>query len=256
MISRTVLLLVLNALLNAQSSEFEVATVKLSPPPEGDHIYINLGRILHGKVTLTNATLSDCIKFAYDLSSDVQLAGPDWIRREPRFDIAAQAPPDTPRARLLLMMQRLLGDRLGLRLHREDRDLTYLALVRGKDSSKLQKSDNDTPANGPSLPGRIISPRMEIKTLAKVISRFERQPVIDETGLEGYYAVHLEYATERLGAAVPGGDAAGTPGEADRPAGPSLYSAVQEQLGLKLERRKGYVPVLVIDSAEKSPGAN
>ena len=82
----------------AQQSGFDVAAVKLSAPPEGDLININLGRATHGKVTLSNATLSDCIKFAYDLSSDAQISGPDWIRSgPPRFDIVAQAPPGTPR---------------------------------------------------------------------------------------------------------------------------------------------------------------
>src|SRR5262245_18565102 len=140
MTSRAALLLALTGLLNAQSPEFDVATVKLSPPPEGDRININLGHVLHGKVILSTVTLIDCVKFAYGLSSDVQLSGPDWIRREPRFDIVAQAPPDTPRSRLLLMMQGLLAHRLQLHVHREDRELTYLALVRGKNGGKLVKA--------------------------------------------------------------------------------------------------------------------
>src|ERR1700751_4978208 len=98
----------------ARGQEFEVATVKPAPPPpEGDRININLGNVRNGTLTFGNASLSDCLKFAYGLVSDAQLAGPDWIKsKEVRFDIVAQVPPDTPRDRLLLMLQSLLAERL------------------------------------------------------------------------------------------------------------------------------------------------
>ena len=69
--------------------EFDVATVKVSPPASGDSIVINLGRAVNGKVELSNATLSDCIKFAYGIASDAQLAIPEWInsRSTIRFEI-------------------------------------------------------------------------------------------------------------------------------------------------------------------------
>src|ERR1051325_3575066 len=102
-----------------QQPEFDVATVKRSPPPSGNTIDINLGAARNGKVTLGNATLADCIKFAYGLSAASQLTGPDWINSLPRFDIVGQAPPDTPRDRLLLMLQTLLADRVKLRIHKE-----------------------------------------------------------------------------------------------------------------------------------------
>src|SRR5689334_10560516 len=71
--------------------EFEVATVKQSPPPEGNLIQINLGRLLNGTLTFGNASLSDCLKYAYGIASDAQLAGPDWIKTNAvRFDIVAQ----------------------------------------------------------------------------------------------------------------------------------------------------------------------
>ncbi len=256
MFSRAVLLLFLGGLAAAQSPEFVVATLKLSPPPEGDLININLGTTLHGKVTLSNATLSDCIKFAYGLSADAQLAGPDWIRTGPRFDIVGQAPPGTPRERLLMMTQKLLADRLRLRVRREDRELKYLALIRTGDSAKLKQVAEDTPVSGPVIPGRIVSARMDMGALAKVISRFERETVINQTGLEGFYEVHLEYAPEPRRSPLPGGDAAGRISQPERPAGPSLFSAIEEQLGLKLERRKGPAPVLVVDSADKAPAEN
>src|SRR4051794_10215144 len=129
MLGRTLLLALLAYPALAQPADFDAATLKLSPPPETDLININLGRISHGKVTLANATLADAIKFAYSLSSDAQLSGPDWLRTGPRFDIVGQAPPGTPRERLLLMLQKLLADRLHLRLHREQRQLSFAALI-------------------------------------------------------------------------------------------------------------------------------
>ena len=208
----------------AQSPEFDVATLKLWTPPEGDRININLGTALHGKVTLTNATLSDCIKFAYNLSSDAQLSGPDWIRTGPeRFDVVAQAPPDTPRDRLFLMLQKLLADRLNLRMHREERQLSFVALVVAKGGVKLHEVDPETPTPfSPSGPGHIQSPKMSMTTLAKLLARFQRETVLDMTGLGGFYEVHLEYAPESVRPILGGGDAAGRAPEAESPAGPSI----------------------------------
>jgi len=242
----------------AQLVEFDVATVKLSAPPEGDRININLGTATHGKVSLTNATLSDCIKFAYNLSSDAQLAGPDWIRSgPPRFDIVAQAAPDTPRERLMRMLQKLLADRLRLRLHREQRQLSFAALVVAKGGAKVRLVDADTAAaNSPSIPGRIVSPRMSMTTLAKLLARFQRETVLDVTSLDGFYEIHLEYAPENARPVPAAGDAAGRTSEPATPVGPSLYSALQQQLGLKLESRKGLVEILAVDSASKTPAEN
>jgi uncharacterized protein (TIGR03435 family) len=240
MFSGVALLTIFAAVAAAQSPEFEVATVKLSPPPEGDRININLGAALHGKVTLTNATLSDCIKFAYNLSSDAQLAAPDWVLRGPeRYDIAAQALASQPNDRLREMLQKLLANRLKLRLHHEQHQLSFAALTVAKGGHKMQAVAPETPLrSGPNIPGRIASPRMSMVTLAKLLARFQREPVLDFTGLDGYYAVDLEYAAT------------------DDAPGVSVYDALQKQLGLKLESRKGPIDVLVVDSADKIPAAN
>src|SRR5215467_5708325 len=99
-----------------QQPQFEVATVKLSPPvPAGTPLPVNLGSLRNGTAMLTNTTLSECIQFAYGLVSDTQIAGPDWIKsRDVRFDIVAKTGTDVPRERALLMMQSLLSERLKL----------------------------------------------------------------------------------------------------------------------------------------------
>lgn len=120
--------------------QFEIATVKRSRPPEGDSVNINLGGIVNGRLTFANASLSDCLKFAYQLASDSQLAGPDWIKsKDVRFDIVAQVPPGMPREQVLLRLQSLLAERLKVEVHHEQRQLLYLALTLGKNGPKLHE---------------------------------------------------------------------------------------------------------------------
>ncbi len=232
----------------AQRPEFEAATVKIAHP-EGDLIDMNLGTIRNEHLTLTNATLSDCIKFAWTLASDAQLAGPAWISsKEFLYDVVAEAAPGTPREQALIMLQNLLMDRMALKTHYEQRSASYLALVQGKDGAKLQPAVSGGPptSNGPSVLGRIAGPHMAMSTLAMLLSRFERETVIDRTALAGFYQVKLEWTPDdaRLADGATSTDA------------PSLFTAIQQQLGLKLVPRKGPIDVLVIDSANKTPAEN
>jgi uncharacterized protein (TIGR03435 family) len=233
---------------------FEVATVRRSPPPEGDNININVGTVRNGKVTFANASLSDCLKFAYGIVSDDQIAGPDWIKSKAvRFDIVAQAPVDTPREQLALMLQPLLRERLKLEMHHEPRTMPFLALVVGRSGPKLAAStkENDVGKLNSTSGGRIGSNRMSMQLLATLISRFERRTVVDMTGLEGNFEVHLEWTPDSPSTAV-SPDAVSP----DAPRGPSIFTAVQEQLGLKLESRKEPLDVLVVDHSEQVPTEN
>jgi uncharacterized protein (TIGR03435 family) len=231
----------------ARRPEFEVATVKIAHP-EGDRIDMNLGTIRHEHLTLTNVTLSDCIKFAWTLASDAQLAGPDWIKsKEYLYDVVAEATLGTPREQELIMLENLLAERMALRFHLEQRQASYLPLVQGKDGAKLQLAVPDTTtSNGQGLIGRIAGPRMAISTLALLLSRSEHETVIDKTGLTGFYGVKLERTPDdpRMAAMSVTAD------------GPSLFTAIQQQLGLMLVPRKGPIDVLVIDSASKTLAVN
>jgi uncharacterized protein (TIGR03435 family) len=234
--------------LTGEQPSFDVASVK-AVQATADLYRANLGTVLHGEVELTNATLADCLKFAYGYSNDVQLEGPDWIQNKGiRFNIQAKAPPETPRDQILLMLQKLLSERFQLALRKEQKTKSYMALVVGK-KPKMQP----TPADGPPVqanngPGHIISQKMTMTVVALLLSRFLREPVLDMTGLQGPYAVHLEWSPEPLGTPSAESTAA--------PVGPSVFTAVQEQLGLKLEARKGPLEVLVVDRAEKIPLPN
>jgi len=106
------------------AARFEVATVRLSPPPDCNSININLGTFRNGRLTFNNVTLNDLIKFAYELVSDNQMTVPAWTGMV-RFDIETLAAPDTPMPQLRLMTQTLLAERLHLVLRRDEKVLCY-----------------------------------------------------------------------------------------------------------------------------------
>ena len=240
MVRAAAVLIGFTGVMMAQSPQFEVATLKLSPPATSDSININLGMIRNGRLTLTNANLRDCLKFAYGIVADAQLAGPEWIRSKAiRFDVDAKAPPETTRERMLLMLQALLAERLGVAVHHEQCELSYLALLQARNGSKMHPAGaNPAPPKGPMLPGSIVTNGMPMQTLALLLSRFQRETVLDQTGLSGSFEIKLEWSPRQ---------------DSD---GPALSTALQEQLGLRLESRKGPVDVLVVDSAEKTPTDN
>jgi len=230
----------------AQSPAFDVATVKMGGPVQGDLIYINTGKIANGVVTLANATLSDCLKFAYSLTTDQQIAGPDWINQKlVRFEVTGKAAPETPDDQLRAMLQTLLRDRFRIALHMEQREIAHYELAVGKNGPKLKESTvGPGEAVGSARLDGIRTNRMQMNKLAALLSRMTRMPVIDKTGLTGFYEFDLRYANEVSGTAE------------ENPAGPSVFTAVQEQLGLKLESKKGAMEVLVIDHVEKTPLEN
>ena len=234
---------VLASMAFAQRPAFEVATLKVSPPPEGDSFSINLGTIRSGRLTLTNASLSDCLKFAFGIASDWQLAGPAWMTDKlARFDVVAQVPAGTPREQALLMLQTLLADRLKLAWHFEKREISHLELVPGRNGVNLKLAKPDEAATtAPQHAGRIVHNQMSMELLARLLGRFERQPVTDQTGLAGLFDIRLEWLPD--GAQVEGAE------------GPSIYTALQ-QLGLRLLPKKSPLDVLVVDQAVRVPVDN
>jgi len=234
--------------------EFDVASLKPVILDGADTYTANLGTYRNGVLTQTNTTLAECLRFAYDITSDDLVSGPEWIKSKMvRFDILAKTAPETPRGQALLMLQKLLEDRFKLVLRREPRVLSYYALTAPNGASKL-KPAQEPPAEGEVKLwlGQMRHNHMSMLMLATLISRFTRTPVVDQTGLPGAFEVKLDWARDN---SVP---AAAAPGAApaEPPDGPSIFEAVQKQLGLKLEKRKGPIDVLVVDRAEKTPLAN
>ena len=150
-----------------------------------------------------------------------------------------------------LMLRTLLAERLKLRMHTEKRELSYLALIPAKSSPKMPAAKADAPPNtGPQRPGRLSHNAMGMDLLALLLSRFTGETVIDRTDLGGTWEVQLEWAPEAVrppGAAIEA---------VDLPDGPSLYSAIQNQLGLRLIPRKGPMDVWIVDTADRTPAEN
>jgi uncharacterized protein (TIGR03435 family) len=145
------------------------------------------------------------------------------------------------------MVRDLLEERLHLIASAEQRTLRHLALVVSRQGSKL-KPATEPPAPTAQFRGKINHKRMPMRLLASLLSRFEQMLVVDSTGLESFYEVQLEWAPDTgarsTGAAAPSPDL------------PSLFAAVQEQLGLELEGRRGPLDVLVIRDASRIPEPN
>jgi len=251
---------------------FEVASIK--PNATDDHrvsIQIQPG----GGLRATGVSLKFLITFAYDVREFQVSGGPGWMDSD-RYDIMAKsegsADSDSSQTEFRKMseeqrktaleqlrekMKALLADRFDLKIHNETKEESVYALVVGKNGSKLKPSDSK---NGPGprlrfgrgeLSGQGVSMEMLTKTLANPLGR----PVIDKTGLTGNFDFTLQWTPEPGQGGGPFGGGAPPPGAEGPPPSdsnsPSIFTAVQEQLGLKLESQKGPVDMLVIDQVKK-----
>jgi uncharacterized protein (TIGR03435 family) len=150
----------------------------------------------------------------------------------------------------MLMLQTLLSDRFKLVLHREQRAIPGYRLVLGKSGLKAQVSAPDGGSTGHSQRGRIDAEGCSMPQLALKLAEVLHQPVLDATGVAGRFNLKLVWTPDDMQAKPPSADQrAGN--TLDSGAGPSIFAALQEQLGLKLEPGKVLAEVLVIDSAQK-----
>ena len=267
---------------------FEVASVKKSPPPTGTPTIVVFGARKGDSWNTQNATLRRIVRSAhgnrYQMEGQI-VGGPGWLDTD-RFDIAAKMPPMTTSENMLAMVQALLADRFKLQTHTETRELPVYALVLARSDGRLGNEmrsagvDCDAlreaqrlgtaPRPTPREPGkplppctttigfgsvtRIESGGMSLAQLVSALSQSTGRPVIDRTGLSGHFVVKLEFVSE-----AGGGSPLGPPPPGPAPAAPvdtpSLFAAIQEQLGLKLDARREPTDVLVIDRAEQ-PGAD
>jgi uncharacterized protein (TIGR03435 family) len=236
-------------LLHAQPA-FEVASIKPNVSGAANRTI----RPSPGRLSIFNMTVKDLAKFAYQVKDFEISGGPGWIDAD-QYDIEANAEGDPSSDQMRAMLQALLQDRFKLALHRETKDVPIYALTVAKSGFRLRASEAGKctpPELDPRLPGQsqsnfcgslgapaAESTEVKVRTLriAAVLSMILGRPVADRTGITGVFPVHLKYSSEELG-------------EAGSPA-PSIFTAVQEQLGLKLESTRGPVEVLVIDRAER-----
>jgi uncharacterized protein (TIGR03435 family) len=224
---------------------FEVASIRPSlDPSSGGGIYESTGRI-----SAKNVTLRRCVRGAYDVPEPQVIGGPKWVDQD-RYYIEATAAEPAVGHELMRMLQTLLADRFKLVLHRERRTVPGYRLVLGKGGLKAQASAPDSGSAGNSRRGRIEAKGYSMAQLSLKLAEALKQPLLDATGVAGKFDFKLEWTPDDMQAKPPSADQrAGNALEAG--AAPSIFEALQEQLGLKLESGKFPAEVLVIDSAEK-----
>ena len=229
---------------------FEVATIRPSNPDVPGKIFTVKGR----QFMTINTTVNDLISFAYDLHAGQITGGPAWLETE-KYDVVAQPQAEgMPNERQLkTMVQQLLADRVRLVTRRDKRELPVYVLTVGTGDAKLAK--NDTNPNGlPSLMfkgfGVLPARNASMADLARVMqAAVLDRPVVDKTGLAGRFDFTLTWTPDdsqfrSFGARPPAPSS-------DANAPPGLFTAIQEQLGLRLESTKAPVDVLVIERIEK-----
>jgi uncharacterized protein (TIGR03435 family) len=234
----SMLLAAFACLAGAQKPAFEAASIKPNRSLSG----VSSMNPTPGRVSMENVSLKKLIMTAYDVPEDrdYAFAGPEWLGTQ-RFDVEATFPPTTTTPAMREMLQTLLAERFQLALHRESRELAMLALVPAKNGLKLHAVEAG-PAKTAFRPGRLEAEKTSMEHLADLLGRHEKMRVVDATGLKGVFDFTLGWSPDEAAA----GDGAE----------PSLFTALQEQLGLRLERRKGPVEVLVVDHAEKVATGN
>jgi len=266
----------------ATPMSFEAASIR--PNKSGDFSQF-IRRQPGGRMTVTNMPLRALITFAYQLQQQQLVGGPSWVAND-RFDIVAKMEGDpapvAPGAGpdpLMLAMRTLLTERFKLVTHKETRELDVYALLPvrpdGKLGTAIKPSTTDCAAlmagrrgggpppappdpNGPVVCGlrgnigRISMGGFLVSEFARSLQGLAGRLVIDRTGLKGPYDLELTFAQDRPNAPLP----PGVELPPVDPNAPNLFTALQEQLGLKLESKKQTVSMLVVDHAEKTPAGN
>lgn len=255
---------------NGDAPSFEVAAVK----PNHTAGQVFWFRLLPGRFMAENAPLNRIIRFAYNAKTDDEMVNmPGWAASA-SFDIDAKIgdaqveamktlSPDERFQRYQLMLQSLLIERFRLKVSTQMKELKVYALIVAKDGPHLTAADIPPEQHTRRMPNLSWSPQGELKAGAVSMPFFTEwlsgkgetgyRVVIDATGLQGIYDFTLNWTPEDNRAAQNNAAGAGPAGAAPQPdsSAPSFFTALQEQLGLKLESRKAPVEVLVIDHVEE-----
>ena len=245
-------IILLAASLASAQQTFEVATIK---PNAASDNRVMIRMQPGGRFTASGVTLKQLISQAYNLRDFQISGGPGWISAE-RYDINAKAeglPDRVPPEQLRPMLQALIVERFQLKTHKDTKEMPIYALVVGKNGHKMTASNPE--AQGPMIRmgrGQLNGNKIPLAMLAQQIAQQLGRTVIDKTGLKGEFDISLEWTPEPGHGG--GGPPVGPPGDAPPPvggSGPTIFTAVQEQLGLRLESEKGPVEILVIDNVAK-----
>jgi uncharacterized protein (TIGR03435 family) len=225
---------------------FAVATIKPSAP---DAPTVTQFR---GKRFVTEGTtFLDLFKYAYNVNPKQVVGGPEWLRTE-KFDVVAD--PETEKRpssdQMKVLVQQLLLERFHLLMHHGQKLLSVYALVKTADTPNLKKSTADPggiPVVAYNPNGELSVGNATMANFATFLQRFVLdRPAVDQTGISGRFDLTLRWTPDSLGADTKPKDLT-----ADAAAPPGLFTAIKEQLGLKLEPKKADTDVFVIDRAEQ-----
>jgi uncharacterized protein (TIGR03435 family) len=217
------------------AQEFDVASVKINK----SGVFASSLERSGGQLTLRNASLRECTELAYGiLDKHYALSGQSWLDSD-RYDIIAKASPTTAREQLLLMLRRLLAERFDLKIHHEKRAARVYTLVVARKGPKM-KAASGVASNFTFGAGHVTASEMSMAEFADRLAGpvFPLGiPVIDSTGLAGTYDFSLNWSS---------GDAA-----TEAIVRPSLFTAIEEQLGLKLRPGKHMIDIWIVDHVER-----
>jgi len=243
---------------SATAPVFDVAAIRVnkSDPSARSHI---LSSSSNAHFRAINVTLKSLLQWAYAIPDTRVIGGPAWLDST-KFDIDATADPavdeqmrNLPSAegklRKQAMLQALLADRFQLKVHQESRELPIYALTLAKNGPKFKPSQiNGTTVNARRGEISVSGSDDTVALLADELARYFGRVVVNQTGLHDRYELDLKWTPDEPVASRPG--ASGPTASAADSSLPSIFTAIQEQLGLKLEPQKGPVSVLVLDHVE------
>ncbi len=220
---------------------FDVASIKPSLDPPGSVVAIYESK---SGINAKNVTLKRCVRGAYHVPESQIAGGPKWADQD-RYNIEAKTTTPSGDHELMAMLQTLLADRFQLVLHREQRPTAGYRLIPAKGGLKAKASSPDQNSVGHSSRGHIETQGCSMSELAFKLAEVLQQAVVDATGIAGRFDFKLDWTPDELQAKQPSAESTS----------PSIFTALQEQLGLRLEAGKVPAEILVIDSAVK-PSAN
>jgi uncharacterized protein (TIGR03435 family) len=228
---------------------FEVATVKLSQPDARG----GGTRVQNDTFSAMNLTLSELVRFLYDVHGQQVIGLPAWASSQ-RYDIAGKpdAEGEPSQDQWKIMLRKLLADRFQLTFHKEQREFPVYSLSPAKGGVKISKNDTKSETSGVIFrgPGSVLLNNVTMDEFCRMLqsSALDR-PVVNQTGLAGKYEFSLVWTPEGALNAVPNPNALAPGDRADTP--PDIYTATQQQLGLKIEATRLRIEVLVVDKVEK-----
>jgi uncharacterized protein (TIGR03435 family) len=228
----------------AQGPSFDVASIKSSEPETAGR---SLTRNPGARLTTSNATLKMLILFAWQVMPDQISGGPSWFDSD-GFDIEARgADPNATQAQFRQMVQALLADRFQLRVHTQMEERPVYLLTPAKNGAKIREANDDTSEVSMRIegPGRMTAVKATMPMFASALSKPLGGRVIDETGLKGAYSFRFQFTPEKNPAKA-GADDRFLASDA-----PSIFTALEDQLGLSLKAGRRPVEILVIDHAAK-----